>query len=85
MSNYISPTSDVIDSRDVIERLDDLQEELDDLELAVSEAEDALNDWIEPDEPDELADLDHESLVEAVDSAKQKLNLRQMFESVIVL
>lgn len=74
MSKYISPTSDVIDSRDVIERLDDLQSELDNLELAVSEAEDALAAWEEPDEPDELADQEHENLVEAVASEKQKLN-----------
>jgi hypothetical protein len=65
---------DVLDSRDIIERLNELQDELDDLEFFVSEAADAINDWVEPDEPDEATDAEFDQLKQDKLDAQSRLD-----------
>lgn len=65
---------DVIDSRDVIERLNELQEELDDLEQIVTDAQEALDDWSEPEHPDQFDDFKYQELSDAVIEAELKVS-----------
>lgn len=52
MANDISNYDDVIDSRDVIARIEELQEERDDLQTAIDEAEETLEDASEDERED---------------------------------
>lgn len=65
MTHTISNSDDVIDSRDVIQRLEELKEERDDLERAIDEAKEEL----------ESADGDEERgiVLEAIESAVEAL------------
>jgi hypothetical protein len=74
MANEITGVEDVLDSRDVIERLDELQEELDNLEAEADSAQQALDEWLEPEEPDQFDDFKHQRLTEAFVTAQQKIN-----------
>lgn len=65
---------DVIDSRDVIERLNELQDEIDTMEFDVEEAVDAINDWIEPDEPTSETDAAFEVLKQNKLDAQTRLD-----------
>jgi hypothetical protein len=62
-------SGDVIDSRDIIERLETLQEERDALEAEVDETVEAINDWEEPEEPNATTDKEFDLLTQAKDSA----------------
>lgn len=73
MAREISNSEDVIDSRDVIERIDELESERQALVDAVTDAEDTLADANDPtsaiaDNPSEIVELEG-----AVDSAKDEL------------
>lgn len=59
MRREISNNDDVIDSRDIIERLEELQDERQSLIDAVEEAHDARNDY-EGDDSESIAALDSE-------------------------
>jgi hypothetical protein len=65
---------DVLDSRDIIERLNELQDELDDLEFFVAEADDEIDNWVEPDEPDEATDAELEKLKQNKLDAQSRLD-----------
>lgn len=60
-----STCDQVIDSRDVIARLEELKEERDDLELSVSEAQEAL---------DEAHDEDKEAEESEIETAQERLD-----------
>lgn len=73
MAREISNSEDVIDSRDVIERIEELESEWQDLVDTVTDAEDTLADANDPtsaiaDNPSEIVELEG-----AVDSAKDEL------------
>ena len=73
MATEITGNEDVLDSRDIIERLDELQNELDALEAEEITAQEALDDWIEPEELDRLDDFKHQKLTEALAIAQLKI------------
>ena len=71
MSKSISNSDDIIDSRDVIERIAELTDERDDLQGAVDEAETAYNTREEC--GDGEADSDKEIYLEEIRTAKAAL------------